>query len=200
MSHAHFDMYTHSLVCKSRYRLHQINMSPATHREIQIHTHLTERQKHKHTCTLFTHTHTHILAASLIERVLKTNGHVHNIQTAIVTLRHDHSHIKSSILYLTGTRKKEEDALYDKVDRDTDKEDEESLTAHEKILIGRKRLPIFAYREEFLEAVRDNKIIVVVGETGSGERDSILGCGVIPNEGYPVLIFLCTLLYKYDLI
>jgi HrpA-like RNA helicase len=35
-------------------------------------------------------------------------------------------------------------------------------------LQGRKRLPIYAYREEFLEAVRDNKIIVVVGETGSG--------------------------------
>ena len=69
-----------------------------------------------------------------------------------------------------GTRKKEEDALYgrpeDLVGGD---EEEKLLTAHEKIVIGRKRLPIYAYREEFLEAVRDNKIIVVVGETGSGQ-------------------------------
>ena len=76
--------------------------------------------------------------------------------------------------YLTGTRKKEEDALYDQVDKDAGDEDENTLTPHEKILIGRKRLPIYAYREEFLEAVRDNKIIVVVGETGSGNRYSIL--------------------------
>lgn len=55
-------------------------------------------------------------------------------------------------------------------DRQGDTDTSPSLTAHEKIIIGRKRLPIFAYREEFLEAVRDNKIIVVVGETGSGER------------------------------
>lgn len=68
-----------------------------------------------------------------------------------------------------GTKKKDEDALYDKVDEETGEGDEEALTAHEKILVGRRRLPIYAYREEFLEAVRDNKIIVVVGETGSGE-------------------------------
>ena len=72
--------------------------------------------------------------------------------------------------YFSGTRKKEEDALYEtEEDRQGDTEADTSLTAHEKIIIGRKRLPIFAYREEFLEAVRDNKIIVVVGETGSGE-------------------------------
>ena len=72
--------------------------------------------------------------------------------------------------HISGTRKKEEDALYEtEEDRQGDTEADTSLTAHEKIIIGRKRLPIFAYREEFLEAVRDNKIIVVVGETGSGE-------------------------------
>jgi hypothetical protein len=68
---------------------------------------------------------------------------------------------------ILGTRKKDEDALYETADRDDD-DDTGDLTPHEKILQGRKRLPIYAYREEFLEAVRDNKIIVVVGETGSG--------------------------------
>ena len=73
-------------------------------------------------------------------------------------------------LSLIGTRKKDEDALYGRPeDLDGEEEEEKSLTAHEKIVIGRKRLPIYAYREEFLEAVRDNKIIVVVGETGSGQ-------------------------------
>ena len=73
---------------------------------------------------------------------------------------------------LPGTRKKDEDALYETADRD-DEDDTSDFTAHEKILQGRKRLPIYAYREEFLEAVRDNKIIVVVGETGSGMNEKI---------------------------
>lgn len=47
------------------------------------------------------------------------------------------------------------------------------LTAHEKILEGRKKLPVFAYREEFLEAVRDNKVLIIVGETGSGKTTQI---------------------------
>jgi pre-mRNA-splicing factor ATP-dependent RNA helicase DHX16 len=53
-------------------------------------------------------------------------------------------------------------------------EDEAALlTAHEKILVGRKKLPIFAYREEFLTAVRDNKVLILVGETGSGKTTQI---------------------------
>ena len=79
-------------------------------------------------------------------------------------------HRTNPALSLIGTRKKDEDALYGRPeDLDGEEEEEKSLTAHEKIVIGRKRLPIYAYREEFLEAVRDNKIIVVVGETGSGQ-------------------------------
>jgi pre-mRNA-splicing factor ATP-dependent RNA helicase DHX16 len=47
------------------------------------------------------------------------------------------------------------------------------LTAHEKILAGRKRLPVFSYREEFLQAVSQNKVLIVVGETGSGKTTQI---------------------------
>lgn len=46
-------------------------------------------------------------------------------------------------------------------------------TPHEKILRGRKGLPVFAYREEFLAAVQENKVLIVVGETGSGKTTQI---------------------------
>lgn len=48
-----------------------------------------------------------------------------------------------------------------------------ALTAHEKILEGRKKLPVYTYRDEFLQAVRDNKVLIVVGETGSGKTTQI---------------------------
>lgn len=74
---------------------------------------------------------------------------------------------------LNGNRKKGEDALYDAVDEEIEGVREVPLTAHEKILVGRKKLPVFAYREEFLEAVRDNKVLIVVGETGSGKTTQL---------------------------
>jgi hypothetical protein len=43
------------------------------------------------------------------------------------------------------------------------------LTDHEKILVGRKKLPVFAYRDEFLEAVAEHQVLIMVGETGSGK-------------------------------
>ena len=67
---------------------------------------------------------------------------------------------------LAGTRKKKDDVLFDAVEVATESM---GLTEHQKILEGRKKLPVFAYREEFLEAVRDNKVLIVVGETGSGK-------------------------------
>jgi pre-mRNA-splicing factor ATP-dependent RNA helicase DHX16 len=47
------------------------------------------------------------------------------------------------------------------------------ITEHEKILVGRKKLPVFPYREEFLAAVKDHQILVLVGETGSGKVSGI---------------------------
>jgi len=51
--------------------------------------------------------------------------------------------------------------------------DSSMLTPHEKILLGRRKLPVYAYRDEFLEAVRENKVLIVVGETGSGKTTQI---------------------------
>ena len=37
----------------------------------------------------------------------------------------------------------------------------------------RKTLPIFAYRQQLLDVIRDNQVVVVVGETGSGKTTQI---------------------------
>lgn len=88
---------------------------------------------------------------------------------------------------LKGTRKKSDDAKFQsKEDLESSDEGEGSedgegalvatkkaLTAHEKILEGRKKLPVYPYRDEFLEAVRDNKVLIIVGETGSGKTTQL---------------------------
>ncbi|CAK4071413.1 unnamed protein product [Aphanomyces euteiches] len=38
---------------------------------------------------------------------------------------------------------------------------------------SRKRLPIYAYRDVLLEAVRDHQVIIMVGETGSGKTTQV---------------------------
>jgi pre-mRNA-splicing factor ATP-dependent RNA helicase DHX16 len=46
---------------------------------------------------------------------------------------------------------------------------ERQLTEHEKLLIGRKKLPVYTYREKFLAALKDHQVLILVGETGSGK-------------------------------
>ena len=48
-----------------------------------------------------------------------------------------------------------------------------ALSAHEKILQERKSLPVYLYRERLLELIRDNQVVVLVGETGSGKTTQI---------------------------
>ena len=47
------------------------------------------------------------------------------------------------------------------------------MTEHEKLLEVRRKLPVYPYREEFLAAVKDHQILVLVGETGSGKTTQI---------------------------
>jgi pre-mRNA-splicing factor ATP-dependent RNA helicase DHX16 len=51
--------------------------------------------------------------------------------------------------------------------------DRQKLVERNKMEEIRKKLPVFAYREEFLQAVRDHKILIVVGETGSGKTTQL---------------------------
>ena len=43
----------------------------------------------------------------------------------------------------------------------------------DEITRTRKSLPVFAYREEFLQAIRDHQTLILVGETGSGKTTQI---------------------------
>jgi pre-mRNA-splicing factor ATP-dependent RNA helicase DHX15/PRP43 len=40
---------------------------------------------------------------------------------------------------------------------------------YQKILEGRRKLPVHAQRQEFLNMVHSNQFVVLVGETGSGK-------------------------------
>lgn len=46
-------------------------------------------------------------------------------------------------------------------------------TEHELVLEERKRLPIFPYRDELLQALEQFQVIIIVGETGSGKTTQI---------------------------
>lgn len=48
-----------------------------------------------------------------------------------------------------------------------------NLSARDKILQDRKTLPIYSYREKLLTLIRDNQVVVLVGETGSGKTTQI---------------------------
>lgn len=51
--------------------------------------------------------------------------------------------------------------------------EEQTLNSRDKILKERKTLPIFTHRENLLGLVRDNQVVVLVGETGSGKTTQI---------------------------
>ena len=48
-----------------------------------------------------------------------------------------------------------------------------NMSEYNKIQIGRKKLPVYLYREEFLAAMQDHQVLVLVGETGSGKTTQI---------------------------
>jgi pre-mRNA-splicing factor ATP-dependent RNA helicase DHX16 len=56
---------------------------------------------------------------------------------------------------------------------DSDPKEMRPVTDHEKILAGRKLLPVFPYRNEFLAAVKEHQVLIIVGETGSGKTTQI---------------------------
>jgi len=60
-----------------------------------------------------------------------------------------------------------------KEEKGDDPLEKKPATDHEKILAGRKKLPVYPYRDEFLAAVKSEKVLILVGETGSGKTTQI---------------------------
>ncbi|KAJ3678156.1 hypothetical protein LUZ60_001959 [Juncus effusus] len=52
-------------------------------------------------------------------------------------------------------------------------EDEAAKTITKGLQEERKTLPIYAYRDELLQAINDHQVIIIVGETGSGKTTQI---------------------------
>jgi pre-mRNA-splicing factor ATP-dependent RNA helicase DHX16 len=53
-------------------------------------------------------------------------------------------------------------------------EAETAASEFELIQLGRKKLPVYPYREQLIQAVRDHQILIIVGETGSGKTTQIM--------------------------
>mmetsp|Transcript_10759 Transcript_10759/g.14008 ORF Transcript_10759/g.14008 Transcript_10759/m.14008 type:complete len:1072 (+) Transcript_10759:95-3310(+) len=81
---------------------------------------------------------------------------------------------------LAGTREKKSKGDGDSNSSDSDSgdegEDEEEVhyaTELEKLKATRKKLPVYPYRDEFLAAVKEHSVLIVVGETGSGKTTQL---------------------------
>ena len=62
----------------------------------------------------------------------------------------------------------------------------------------REYLPIFAVRHELLNVIRDNSVVVIVGETGSGKTTQLTQVWISLNHYYVDCILQCTTLQFYD--
>lgn len=47
------------------------------------------------------------------------------------------------------------------------------LAAHERILVERRNLPMYKFREELMDSITKHQIIIVVAETGSGKTTQV---------------------------
>ncbi|KAL6566022.1 hypothetical protein OROHE_005077 [Orobanche hederae] len=61
-----------------------------------------------------------------------------------------------------------------------------------KISKQNKNLPIYKLQKELIQAVRENQVLVVTGETGSGKDSSQFGCGLGEEVGYAICFKDCT--------
>lgn len=52
-------------------------------------------------------------------------------------------------------------------------ESDKSFTKRQKILEQRRILPAFAVRQEVLNVIRENSVVIIIGETGSGKTTQL---------------------------
>nr|SZF06470.1 pre-mRNA-splicing factor ATP-dependent RNA helicase PRP16-like [Psoroptes ovis] len=68
---------------------------------------------------------------------------------------------------------KQEHRFKDHIDNDQDDDGDSEEDKRTKIMKQRQYLPAFAVRNELLQIIRDNNIVIVVGETGSGKTTQL---------------------------
>ena len=88
----------------------------------------------------------------------------------------DHVEFVTSAMRLKGINtidKKTTESWHETVEEERPSKREKKLSEREKLEATRKSLPVFYYRDEFLAAVADNQVLVVIGETGSGKTTQL---------------------------
>jgi pre-mRNA-splicing factor ATP-dependent RNA helicase DHX16 len=75
--------------------------------------------------------------------------------------------------YLAGEAPEKEETKEERAARERAEREAEKLSEFEKIQEDRRRLPIFPYREQLLQAIAEHQVIIIVGETGSGKTTQI---------------------------
>ena len=63
--------------------------------------------------------------------------------------------------------------LEDPAERERQLREAEKRSAWEQLQEDRKKLPMYAYREQLLAAVAEHQVIIIVGETGSGKTTQV---------------------------
>jgi len=69
---------------------------------------------------------------------------------------------------------KELEAQKMRMEEEARKKASAAQTKFEAIQESRKRLPVYPYREELLNAVREHQVLIIVGETGSGKTTQVM--------------------------
>lgn len=70
------------------------------------------------------------------------------------------------------TAAQEEEQISDR-ERAVREKEEAQRSEREKMAADRASLPIYPYREEFIQAVMENQILVIVAETGAGKTTQV---------------------------
>ena len=56
----------------------------------------------------------------------------------------------------------------------SDEHDDENKRKHRSLQEARKTLPIYRFREDLMNAIRDHQVLIIEGETGSGKTSKII--------------------------
>ena len=68
----------------------------------------------------------------------------------------------------------EEESKEAAAERERREREAEKQSEFDKLQGDRRLLPMFPYREQLLQAIAEHQVIIIVGETGSGESAKVI--------------------------